>query len=151
VAFHGKDRPHLGDSGLLLAHQCAPGLYSYWEGDGEENTFHQWEQYRGWLKPRYVTPHYWTASEMLHLQIDMLAYVDESGDSFEIVLGGGVPAAWLSDTMFLKDFRTKAGVVSWEFSNGTIKATVAGADQHYPVRLGPAFRDKQTKLEVDYR
>ena len=59
--------------------QCSPGLYTYWEGNGEENTFDQWPHIRGWLKPPHVTPHYWTAAEMLLLQIDMLTYVNESG------------------------------------------------------------------------
>src|SRR5690606_27380950 len=76
------------------ANQCAPGLYTYWEDEGEENTFQQWEHYRGWLNPRYVTPHYWTASEMTHLQLDMLVYIDESKDDFEFVIGGGIPTEW---------------------------------------------------------
>jgi len=27
--------------------QASPGLFTWWEGSGEENTFHRWEQARG--------------------------------------------------------------------------------------------------------
>jgi hypothetical protein len=134
-------------------HQCAPGLFTYWEGEGEENTFKQWEHYRGWLKPRYVTPHYWTASEMLHLQLDMLVYVDESKPEFELVIGGGVPPAWLKESkesFGVKSFRTKAGVVSWEYRDGELKVTVAGAAKKTPVHAGVSFREQATKLTVRY-
>ncbi len=52
-------------------HQASPGLYTWWEGRGEENSFHRWNDVRGWLYPPYVTPHYWTAAEMLLLQLDL--------------------------------------------------------------------------------
>ena len=134
----------------FFGHQCAPGLYTYWEGNGEENTFKQWEHYRGWLKPPYVTPHYWTASEMLHVQLDMLAYIDESKGDFEIVVGGGVPVEWLKETVSVKNYRTKAGVISWEYRNGEIQATVSGAAKHCPVRPGITFRQNNTRITVRY-
>ena len=78
-------------------HQVLLGLYTWWEGSGEENTFHLWEQVRGWLKPPYVTPHYWTAAETLLLQLDMLAYVDESkGGAPSLAVGAGIPPDWCS-------------------------------------------------------
>lgn len=134
----------------FFAHQCAPGLYTYWEGNGEENTFRQWDNYRGWLQPRYVTPHYWTASEMLLLQLDMLTYVSEAGRDFEIVVGGGVPPEWLKNEIVVKDFRTKAGVVSWEFRQGELKVRVVGGSKKYPVRAGVSFRDAGTRTTVSY-
>lgn len=134
----------------FFKNQCAPGLYTYWEGNGEENTFKQWENYRGWLKPKYVTPHYWTASEMLHLQLDMLTYVDESKKDFEVVIGGGVPAAWLKAPIVFRDFRTKLGVVSWEYRDGQLTVKVAGADRKYAVRPGVSFRANGTKVTVSY-
>lgn len=131
-------------------HQCAPGLYTYWEGEGEENTFKQWENYRGWLKPPYVTPHYWTASEMLNLQLDMLVYIDESQPQPEIVIGAGVPAAWLDKPMVVDGFRTKAGLVSWRYSSGELKIQVSGSSEKVTVRPGLAFRDNHTKVTVNY-
>ena len=61
------------------ANQMSPGLYTWWEGNGEENSFGLWQQIRGWVKPTCVTPHYWTAAEMLLLQLEMLGYVDLTG------------------------------------------------------------------------
>jgi hypothetical protein len=52
-------------------HQASPGLYTWWEGRGEENSFHRWNDVRGWVHPQHVTPHYWTAAEMLLLQLDL--------------------------------------------------------------------------------
>lgn len=66
--------------------QASPGLYTWWEGNGEENTFKRWEQVRGWVAPPHVTPHYWTTAEMLLMQLDMLAYIDVSDDNPIVVL-----------------------------------------------------------------
>ena len=55
----------------FLSHQASPGFYTWWEGSGEENSFHLWNQVRGWAKPPYVTPHYWTAAEMAFLLMDL--------------------------------------------------------------------------------
>jgi hypothetical protein len=52
-------------------HQASPGLYTWWEGSGRENSFHRWNDVRGWVHPGPVTPHYWTAAEMLLLQLDL--------------------------------------------------------------------------------
>ena len=76
--------------------QTSPGLYTWWEGAGEENTFHLWEGVRGWSKPPHVTPHYWTAGEILALQVEMLAYVDESGTEPVLVIGGACPGHGLA-------------------------------------------------------
>lgn len=131
--------------------QCAPGFYTYWEGNGEENTFRQWEHYRGWLQPKYVTPHYWTASEMTLLQLDMLVYVNESKPDFELVIGAGVPAEWLTKYMSVKNYRTKTGMVSWEYKNNTLNVTVKGAVKKYAVRAGVNFEKAGTKLNVVYK
>lgn len=55
----------------FLAHQASPGFYTWSDGRGEENSFHLWNQVRGWAKPPYVTPHYWTAAEMALLLMDL--------------------------------------------------------------------------------
>ncbi len=114
--------------------QPSPGLYTLWEGDGEENSFGLWERLRGWARPPHVTPHYWAASEMLHLQLDMLAYVDQRG---QLVLGAGIPAGWLDRPMSVRGIHTRLGVVNWAWSNGKMTATLDGKPA--PFRLGPAF------------
>ena len=126
-------------------HQASPGLYTWWEGNGEENTFHRWEQARGWVKPPHVTPHYWTAAEMLLLQLDMLAYVDESSDPPALVVGAGVPAAWLAKPVSVEDLPTRLGAVDWSWDRGQLRVKVKGAK--CDVRLGPAF-PADTKLKV---
>ena len=131
--------------------QSSPGLFSYWEGNGEENTFRQWEQYRGWLKPKYVTPHYWTASEMTLLQLDMLVYVDESKDEYQLVLGAGIPPEWLSSPMSVKEFRTKAGTVTWEYKDNSMKVILKGAGKKYAIVAGASFQKAGTKVQVSYR
>jgi hypothetical protein len=55
----------------FIDHQSVPGLYTWWEGKGEENSFHRWNDIRGWVDPPNVTPHYWTAAEMALLLMDV--------------------------------------------------------------------------------
>jgi hypothetical protein len=125
--------------------QASPGLYTWWEGNGEENTFHRWEQARGWVKPPHVTPHYWTAAEMLLLQLDMLAFVDESADPATLVVGAGVPTAWLAKPINVEDLPTRLGKVDWSWERGRMTVKVRGAK--CDVRLGAAF-PAETRLKV---
>ena len=125
--------------------QASPGLYTWWESNGEENTFHRWEQARGWVTPPHVTPHYWTAAEMLLLQLDMLAYVDDSGSSPVLVVGAGVPSAWLEKPVSAEDLPTSVGRVDWAWEKGQVSVKVKGA--RCDVRLGVAF-PASTKLKV---
>jgi len=127
--------------------QSSPGLYTWSEGSGEENTFGLWPHVRGWLAPKHVTPHYWTASEMLLLQLDMLAYVEESGSDATYVLGGGVPKAWLNAPLAVSNVGTSRGVVSWKYANGKLEATIEGRPGR--VRAGSAFGDN-TSLDVHF-
>jgi hypothetical protein len=114
--------------------QSSPGLYSFWEGSGEENGFGLWEQIRGWVKPTCVTPHYWTASELLALQLDMLAYVDEKG---VLVAGAGIPDGWAKKPMKVEGIATKAGVAAWSWDGRKLMATLDG--KPVQAKLGPAF------------
>jgi len=129
-------------------HQVSPGLYTWWEGSGEENSFHLWEQMRGWLKPPYVTPHYWTAAEVLLLQLDMLAYVEElKPGTAVLVVGAGIPGEWCAHPMGVQGLRTRVGKVSWVWKNGRMDVKVYGP--HCAVRLGPGF-PARAPLKVDY-
>jgi hypothetical protein len=117
--------------------QTSPGLYSWWEGTGEENTFHLWEGIRGWVKPPCVTPHYWTAGEILALQVEMLAYVDESGTEPVLVIGGGVPKSWVGKPMRIRALPTSLGLVDWSWKDEVMQVSVRG--QVPKVRVGKAF------------
>jgi hypothetical protein len=118
-------------------HQPSPGLYSWWEGNGEENSFHEWEYVRGWVNPPYVTPHYWAAAECLLLQIDMLTYVEESAWEESVVIGAGIPASWCSRPMKVLGVLTKLGRVDWTWDGHAMQVKIQG--RRAPVRLGPGF------------
>ncbi|WP_165227088.1 hypothetical protein [Aquisphaera insulae] len=123
--------------GWFWDHQTSPGLYTWWEGDGEENTFHLWEGIRGWVKPPHITPHYWTAGEILALQVEMLAYVDESGPEPVLVIGGGIPSPWVDRAMSARGLPTSLGVVDWSWKDRRMEVHVSGSKP--AIRLGPSF------------
>lgn len=128
-------------------HQPSPGLYSWWEGRGEENAFRQWDYVRGWVKPPHVTPHYWSAATNLLLQLDMLTYVDESGAKPSLVVGGGIPPEWCGKPMRVHGMLTKIGAVNWDWDGRRMSVSVRG--ERLPVRLGPGF-PKGSRVTVDY-
>lgn len=117
--------------------QSSPGLYTWWEGRGEENSFHYWDRVRGWVKPPNVTPHYWTAAEMLLLQLDMLARIDESTGVPILVIGAGIPPEWLDKPMLVRGLSTRIGYVDWAWNNGRMLVSIRGS--RVVVRLGPSF------------
>ena len=117
--------------------QTSPGLYTWWEGSREENTFHLWENIRGWVRPAHVTPHYWTAAEILALQVEMLAYVDESGNQPVLVIGEGVPRSWIGKPLRVGGLPTSLGVVDWSWNDGKMQVTIHGPRPK--VRVGQAF------------
>lgn len=125
--------------------QASPGLFTWWEGSGEENSFRKWEHVRGWVNPPHVTPHYWTAAEMLLLQMAMLAHVEEGSASPTLVIGAGVPEAWLRSPLAVKALRTRVGIVSWSWDGKKLQVHVRG--RAIPVKLGNAFPN-DTVVEV---
>jgi hypothetical protein len=129
-------------------HQASPGLYTWWEGSGEENTFRRWQQVRGWVKPAHVTPHYWTAAEMLLLQLDMLGCVDESGREPVWVIGAGIPREWLATPINVRGLSTRFGTMDWTWKDQTMDVVIRG--RRWPVRPGPAF-PPNTKTKVIVR
>lgn len=113
-----------------------PGIGVFWEGDGEENSFGKWPHARGNLYPTGVTPHYWTAAEALLLHLEMLAYVDRQQKS-TVVIGAGLPAAWLSRPLRVDAVGTALGPVSW-YWDGKHRLDVSLPGE-MPVRPGPNF------------
>jgi hypothetical protein len=129
------------------SHQASPGLYTWWEGTGEENSSGLWNQIRGWVNPPYVTPHYWTASEMLLLQLDMLAYVDQSERKPTLVIGAGIPVEWLKYPLSAKGLLMPNGQVDWFWNGKQMDVKIRGGS--IKVILGPAF-PSHTTLNVEY-
>ena len=101
-------------------HQASPGLYTWWEGDGEENSFHLWEKARGWIAPVHVTPHYWTAAEMLLLQLDMLAYEQHGDGETTIVIGGGFTSDMLKAPVSVNGLQMRHGRLDWHWDGETV-------------------------------
>ena len=129
-------------------HQTSPGLYTWWEGNGEENTFRRWERIRGWVNPPNVTPHYWTAAEMLSLQLDMLAYTDLSTKQPTVVIGAGIPSNWLSQPMSVRGLPMPFGKLDWNWNGQQMQVTISGKPVN--VQLGSSF-SKGTPLKVEQR
>lgn len=127
--------------------QASPGLYSWWEGNGETNTYHRWENVRGWIKPRHVTPHYWTAAEMLLLQLDMLAYITEGTEDSVVVIGAGIPKSWIQHTMSVSGLALPEGKVAWHWDGKQMKVEIHGSKVN--VQLGPSF-PSDTPLDLQF-
>ena len=120
---------------LFASRQPAPGLHTFWEGAGEENSFGLWTRTRGWARPPHVTPHYWAAAEMLLLQLSMLAYRD--GDT--VVVGAGITPDQLGSELSVAGVGIAGAFVDWAWSAGTLRVTIRGAARDLAVRPGPAF------------
>lgn len=127
--------------------QASQGLYTWWEGSGETNTFHRWDHVRGWINPDHVTPHYWTAAEMVLLQLDMLAYIDETEDKPIIVIGEGIKKAWLNSKMSVNGLLLSGNKVDWNWNREHMHVVVHGGK--IDVRLGSVF-PTNTPLDVEY-
>ncbi len=128
-------------------HQASPGLYTWWEGDSEENSFNRWEDIRGWVKPPHVTPHYWTAAEMLLLQLDMLAYTDLAAREPTVVIGAGIPTQWLKQPMDIKGLSMPNGQIDWQWNNRQVNVKIRGSK--VDVKLGANF-PPNTPIKIEY-
>ena len=128
-------------------HQASPGLYTWWEGDGVEKALGRWDYIRGWVNPPHVTPYYWTAAEMLLLQLDMLAYIEPSTPEPTLVIGAGIPVEWLDQPMKVKGLSTLVNQVDWMWDGQAMQVQVRGGQMK--VKLGSAF-PANTPLQVDY-
>lgn len=106
---------------MFLSHHIAPGLYTYSEGHEDENSCLQWQRTRGWDKIRFVTPHGWTAAELFLLLRDCLAReVNQS-----LVIGSGIPEAWLKQSFSIKNLPTYFGRLSYSYDPGTATVKVS--------------------------
>jgi len=114
----------------FLTNHTAPGLYSYHEGECDENSSLQWQRLRGWDEIRYVTPHGWTAAELFHLLRDCLIREEDEG----LVIGSGIPESWLSSDFSVKNIPTYFGKASFCYSPKDKTLTVKTEDPKTNVR-----------------
>jgi hypothetical protein len=122
-------------------------LYTQWEGEAGHDTFGGWSQVRGWLDLPPITPHYWSAAEMLSLQLAMLTYYDSRPEVNALVIGSGIPHSWFDHHMRVNGIITAAGRIDWEWSGGTVAVHTYG--KPVKVRLGPQF-PKDSHLKLTY-
>lgn len=119
----------------FAVHDRVPGLWIFWEGSGEENRFGLWNDVRGNVAPRGITPHYWTSAEAQLLAIEMLAFAERRQG--RIVIGAGVPREWITGPLAVERIGTALGQVSWWYDgNGRVRVSVPDGVQ---VVLGPGF------------
>ena len=130
-------------------HQSSPGLYTWWEGTGEENSFGRWTRVRGWVTPPHVTPHYWTAAEMALLQMDMLGYLDEHDGEPVLVIGGGIPQQWIGREMDVRKLRVGNVLLDWRWNGQSMTAVIHG-ERRVKIKLGTSF-PKTADLKVTYQ
>ncbi|PSN15124.1 hypothetical protein C7293_08685 [filamentous cyanobacterium CCT1] len=131
--------------------QASPGLYT-WGGEETDEfpmpeSFSQWHKIRGWVNPSNLTPHYWTAAEMLLLQLDMLAYVDQTSSQPTLVVGSGIPKEWLKQPLSAKGLWANGNLVNWTWDGQQMTVQISG--QGMPVRLGDSFSAKSL-LNVEF-
>jgi hypothetical protein len=95
-----------------LDHHTAPGLYTWPEGEKDENSaLLLWERTRGWDRVDFVTPAGWTGAEMFLLLRNCLAR--EDGDT--LVLGEGIPKAWMDVSFQVHNLPTAFGKLSYRY------------------------------------
>jgi hypothetical protein len=132
-------------------HQASPGLYSWWQGDNRylaikpdtvvlgtndaHYAFGEWDRIRGWATPPHVTPHYWTAAEMLLLQLDMLASEELAASEPTVVIAGGLPSAWFEQPLSVKNLRLRHTTLDWTWDGRILQVKARGVLGK--VRLGP--------------
>lgn len=129
--------------------QSSPGLYTWWEGNGEENFSIGSKSIRGSIKPVAVTPHYWTAAEMALLQLDMLGYVDKSEKEPVMIIGQGIIDDWLKSDMSVKGLRLDDSIVDWSWHNKKMHVTVRGKE-FIKIKLSGTF-NQSTPLTVSFQ
>ncbi len=127
--------------------QASPGLFTWKEEPGAADPFHHWDKVRSCVNPITVTPQYRTAAAMLSLQLNMLAYVDDTAAEPVLIVGAGIPAEWLLHPMSIQGVSTRVGVVNWTWQAGRMKVQVRG--MKCPVRLGRNF-GPNAAISVDF-
>jgi hypothetical protein len=110
--------------GVLWQNSTMPGLYTLWEGTGEENSFRRWRTSRGWVAPHYVTPHYWSASELLLLQQSMLGYVRSENGTQILKIAPGFKMGQISSIASVKNLGTEVGFIDWAYGKGVLTVRV---------------------------
>jgi hypothetical protein len=84
---------------------------------------------------------------MALLQMEMLAFAEETPDGPRVVIGAGVPGEWLTSSLHVRGLSLRQGQLDWQWDGRRVKVVLRGS---FPgdIRLGPAF-PPSTPLEVE--
>ncbi|MGA7933340.1 MAG: hypothetical protein WCA35_07320 [Kovacikia sp.] len=150
--FLGKLDPLWASLQWFWKNQASPGLFSWGEIPNTPTTsllpksFSHWNRLRGWVNAPTVTPHYGAAAQMLLLQLDMLAFVNQSASQPTLVIGAGIPPSWLSHPMKIKNIPLENSSVDWSWDGKQMNVLIRKGN--FKVLLGPAF-PPNTPLKVE--
>ena len=129
-------------------HQESPGLYTWARSDREADTYGWWDYVRCWVDPHEVTPDYEIAAQILLLQLDMLAVLKRSPEP-TLVVGAGVPAAWIDSSFAVRDLQVAGRSIDWCWDGTRMEVSLRGAP--LPVQLGAGFpRSATATLKVHH-
>lgn len=92
-----------------------------------------------------MTPHYWTAAEMLLLQLDMLAYVNSTAKAPTLVIGAGIPREWLKQPFNVKGLIVDGNFISWAWDGKQINVQIRGEKMN--VQPGSIF-PRNTRINI---
>jgi hypothetical protein len=74
---------------------------------------------------------------MLLLQLDMLTYVDRSTSSPTLIIGAGIPSAWLKQPMSVKGQLVDGRLINWAWDGKQVKVQIQG--EKLNIKTGSAF------------
>jgi hypothetical protein len=117
-------------------HQASPGLYTWAEPARDRDTYGWWDYVRGWVAPSGATPQQGIAAQILLLQLDMLAMMRRGAEP-ALVIGAGIPAAWLRERLAVRNLRVAGREVDWCWDGRRLEVSVVGAAVR--VQPGPPF------------
>jgi hypothetical protein len=77
----------------------------------------------------------------------MLAYVDDGAAEPTVVIGAGVPQAWISHSMTVSNLALPGGSIDWRWDGHAMRVTLRGPSRK--IQLGASFPD-DTDMSVTH-
>ncbi|HEX3108348.1 MAG TPA: discoidin domain-containing protein [Thermoanaerobaculia bacterium] len=123
----------------------AQQLLQWFLDDRRPRGWKQWAEVvaQDYRSPTYVgdIPHLWVGSDFVRSFIDMLAYERESDQS--LVLGAGIPEAWLKDGVSVRGLRTIYGPLTFSAKGDVVRVSGVQVPPGGVVLMLP---DRETKV-----
>ena len=82
---------------------------------------------------------------MLLLQLDMLAYIDQSKTTPTLMIGTGIPKEWVNQPMSVKGLLVGSNLVNWVWDGKQMNVQIRGKKMN--VQLGESF-PKSTPVNI---